>query len=262
MGPIFLFRRDWNISRASYNSKSSATNGGRVVFRPNGASFYVIDNSNVIHQYGLSIDWDWELPSDLPTYTSKTLDCSSEDSQQRGFYIKPDGTALYVVGDTTDSVYQYSLSTAWDVSTGSYASKSVSVTSQDTVPIGVAFKPDGSTMYMVGQVTAAVYQYTLSTPWDVSTASYASKTLDVSSQDLTPINIQFVDAGRTMLMVGNTNDTIFQYSLSTPWDVSTGTYTGYSLDVSGRTTSPTGVAAHHGGGRLIVSGGTTIYGFE
>ena len=38
---------------------------------------------------------------------------------------------MYVVGSSLDTVYQYALSTAWDVSTASYDSVSLSVSSQD-----------------------------------------------------------------------------------------------------------------------------------
>jgi hypothetical protein len=68
---------------------------------------------------------------------------------------------MYVVGATNDTVYQYSLSTAWDVSTASYASKSVGVGSQDTIPAGLAFSATGSAMYVVGTENDTVYQYNI-----------------------------------------------------------------------------------------------------
>ncbi|GAJ19106.1 unnamed protein product, partial [marine sediment metagenome] len=34
-------------------------------------------------------------------------------------------------------------------------------------------------MYVVGRINNTVFQYSLSTPWDVSTASYAWKSKDV-----------------------------------------------------------------------------------
>ena len=69
---------------------------------------------------------------------------------------------MYIMGNTNDSVYQYTLSTAWDVSTASYASKSFSVGSQETSPSGVKFSSDGTKMYVVGMQNDTVYKYTLS----------------------------------------------------------------------------------------------------
>ena len=49
----------------------------------------------------------------------------------------------------------------WDLSTASYDSVSFPVASQDSAPRGIAFKSDGSKMYMVGSSNGSVHQYTL-----------------------------------------------------------------------------------------------------
>ena len=52
------------------------------------------------------------------------------------------------------------MSTAWDVSTASYeASDDFSVASQDTTPVSVEFKSDGSKMYVFGGSNDTIYQY-------------------------------------------------------------------------------------------------------
>lgn len=51
---------------------------------------------------------------------------------------------------------------AWDISTGSYASKSLSVAAQESVPLALAFSSDGTKAYIVGNITDTIYQYTLS----------------------------------------------------------------------------------------------------
>jgi len=84
---------------------------------------------------------------------------SSQDGGPEGLFFKDDGTKMYVVGRANDSVYQYILSTAWDVSTASYDSVSFSVASQDTSPTGLFFKTDGTKMYVVGSTNDTVYQY-------------------------------------------------------------------------------------------------------
>ena len=61
-----------------------------------------------------------------------------------------------------------------DLANASYDSVSFSVAGQDSVPFGLSFNNDGSKMYMVGTITDTVFQYTLSTGFDLSTASYDS----------------------------------------------------------------------------------------
>ena len=80
---------------------------------------------------------------------------------------------MYIISDN-DRVYQYTLSTAWDVTTASYDSISFSVSSQESITRAGEFSSDGSNMYIVGESSDTVHQYSLSTAWDVSTASYAA----------------------------------------------------------------------------------------
>ncbi|MBA7538617.1 hypothetical protein ES705_30894 [subsurface metagenome] len=131
-------------------------------------------------------------------------------------FFKPDGLKMYVVGNVNDSVYQYNLSTAWDISTASYETKYKDVGSEDTYPMDVFFKPDGLKMYVVGNVNDSVYQYNLSTAWDISTASYETKYKDVGSEDTYPTGIFFKPDGDKAYIIGGTNEEVYQYLLPVP----------------------------------------------
>ena len=117
------------------------------------------------------------------SYDSVSFSVSSEDINPSGVWLSTDGTTMYMLGYSNDKIFEYSLSTAWDLSTASYSSVSFSVASQETVPESLFFKDDGLTMYVTGRGTDNVYQYSLTTAWDISTASYASKSFSVQSQE-------------------------------------------------------------------------------
>ena len=93
-----------------------------------------------------------------------------------------------------------------------YNNVSFSVASQDTSPRGIAFNSDGSKMYMVGNSNNTVYQYSLSTPFDLSTASYDNVSFSVNAQDTSPYDIAFNTDGSKMYMVGRANSSVYQYS--------------------------------------------------
>jgi len=154
---------------------------------------------------------EWDVST--ATYADKSVSVTSQDIYPHGVTFSSDGTKMYIMGNNTDTVYQYTLSTAWDVSTATYADKSVSVTLQDTYPTGVTFSSNGSKMYVVGTDTDTVYQYTLSTAWDVSTATYANKSVSVSAQDTSPTGVTFSSDGTKMYVVGVATDTVYQYTL-------------------------------------------------
>ncbi|GAJ03520.1 unnamed protein product [marine sediment metagenome] len=58
-------------------------------------------------------------------------------------------------------MFQYLLSTEWDISTATYIEKSKYVGDEDTYPFGLSFKPDGSKMYIMGYLNKTIYQYSL-----------------------------------------------------------------------------------------------------
>ncbi|GAJ11326.1 unnamed protein product, partial [marine sediment metagenome] len=187
-------------------------------------------------------------------YDTKFKDVSDQDTNPYGVSFKPDGTKMYMVGYTNDTVYQYSLSPAWDVSTADYDTKFKDVGDQETNPRGVFFKPDGTKMYIMGGATATVYQYSLSTAWDVSTADYDTKLKDVGGQDTNTYGVFFKPDGTKMYIMGNTNDTVYQYSLSTAWDVSTADYDTKLKYVGTQDLTPTDVFFKPDGTKMYIVG--------
>ena len=78
----------------------------------------------------------------------------------------------------------------WDLSTAAYSGVSFSVAAQETIPNGVAFKADGAKMYVIGQSGDDINEYALSTPWNVSTASFTANT-SVAAQTASPQDLYF-----------------------------------------------------------------------
>ena len=161
------------------------------------------------------------------SYDSVSFSVLSQDSTPLAFTMSPDGTKMYISGAATDDIYQYTLSTAFDLSTASYDSVNLAYSTNNT---GVAFKSDGTKMYITGYSNDDVRQYTLSTAWDLSTASYDSVSFSVSSQDTAPYDLTFSTDGTKMYLIGGQMKRIHQYSLSTAWDLSTASYDSVYLD--------------------------------
>jgi sugar lactone lactonase YvrE len=251
----------WDISTggqaAFYIGEQDATPTD-LFFKNDGTQFYIIGSSNdAVYQYSCSTTWD--VSTGL--YDSKSFSIVGQDNGPTGLFFKSDGTKFYILGATNDAVYQYSCSTAWDVSTASYDSKSFSVATQETGPTGLFFKPDGITFYIVGQANDTIYQYSCSTAWDVSTASYASKSFSVVGQDTVPNGLFFKDDGTKFYIIGQTNDTVYQYSCSTAWDVSTASYDSKSFSVATQETEPRGLFFKDDGAKFYIVGITndTVY---
>ena len=224
-----------------------------LFFKDDGTKVYIIGNGNDrIYQYSLSVAWDVTTAS----YENKSFLVSSQETESRGLFFKDDGTKVYIVGTTNDTIYQYALGTAWDISTASYDNKSFSVAGQDLTPGGLFFKPDGTKVYIIGPTNDTIYQYTLSTPWDISTASYDSKSFLVQTQEGTPTELFFKPDGTKVYMTGTTSDFVRQYTLATPWDISTASFDNVSFSVTTQDSAPQGLYFKSDGTEMYMVGST------
>ena len=203
----------WDLSTVSYLQNFSVatqeTNPNGIFFKPDGTKMYVLGASgDDVNEYDLSTAWDISTATYLQLFS-----VSTEDTSPRGIFFKDDGLKMYAVGDIGDAVYEYDLSTAWDISTASYL-QNFSVFTQETSPTGLSFKPDGTKMYVVGQTSAGVSEYDLSTAWDLSTASFL-QLFSVAFQDTDPQAVFFKTDGTKMYVAGNSGNDILEYNLGT-----------------------------------------------
>jgi 6-phosphogluconolactonase (cycloisomerase 2 family) len=190
------------------------------------------------------------------SYDSVSFSVASQDNIPFGMAFNTDGTKMYICGWQYDSVYQYSLSTGFDLSTASYDSVSFSTASQDDFPMGVLFSPDGTKMYIVGLSNKKIFQYSLTTAYDLSTASYSNISFSTLNEDTGVYDIAFNGDGTKMYALAGsaTNDAVFQYSVSTAYNVSTATYDSVSFSVASQSTAPQGFRFNSDGTQLFIIG--------
>ena len=229
-----------DIDGASYSSVSFSvtaqeTKPSGVTFNSDGTKMFIVgESADAVIEYSLSTAYNVSTSAFVQSF-----DASSQDLTLQDITFNSSGTKMFVVGSDNDSVYEYALSTGFDVSTASYT-QSFSVTSQETFPTGIAFNSDGTKMFIVGGSGDDVNEYTLSTGFDVSTASFVDS-FSVASEETVPRAVSFNSDGTKMFIVGTTNDTVFQYNLSTAFDVSTASYSSLSFSVASQENAPVGM---------------------
>ena len=75
----------------------------------------------------------WTIPDiSAATYDSVSFDTTSQGTNMNSVFFSSDGTKMYTACHTQDSVFQYSLTSAFDLSTASYDSVFLSIASQDS----------------------------------------------------------------------------------------------------------------------------------
>ena len=258
VGTVVSGAEGYYFSGGSYDSVSFSVSGQDadpygLFFRSDGAKMYVAgDAGNDINEYNLSTPWTVSSAS-----YSQNFSVASQESAPNGVFFKTDGTKMFVVGTATDTVYEYALSSAWDISSASYGSVSFSVGSQDTVPTDLAFKTDGTKMFIVGSTGDNVYEYALSSAWVVSSASY-TRSFSLASQETGPTGLFFSSDGLNMVVVGAAG--VNKYVLSSAWDISTASYS-QAFSVSSQEGDPQALFFKSDGTKMYVLGSSndTIY---
>ena len=206
-----------------------------ISFNSDGSELVVICRStDKFHTYSLSNNY---LLTGTVTYLGASRTLSTGRANPQGMCFGKNGERLYNT-DSADKVLEYHIpsSDAYDVSQATYqgTSQDYNTNNWETTPGGIAFSPDGTKMYVSGTVGDAIVEVALSTDWDVSTGttntsgSNSIVTLDVSSEDGASSGITFNSDGTKLYMIGRANDTVFQYGLTTAYDLSTASYDNIS----------------------------------
>ena len=152
--------------------------------------------------------------------------------------FSPDGLRAWQISDSRDVLFEYVLSSAWDVST-----MKIDYTKQATQMHGylgeeidqMAFNNDGTKMYFAvddNQPVAStdkLIQVDLGTAYDTSTIDASSVAYLTAVHPTAPhTHVEafcFSANGSYLYITDDSVDDIFQFTLSTPWDITTASYT-------------------------------------
>lgn len=223
---------------------------------PDGALLFLFSGTSV-RKYSLS------TPFDLTS--ASFVQSASLGSQGNGYgYFKPDGTILYhLSGDLTNIIYidEYTLSTAWDLSS---ASATGSLSPYDSSFLyynrgrGIAASSAGDKLYVMSTgASAGVYrllQIAMPTPWSLGSASPYNPATDPIGQF--ERGLFFKDDGTRMFSI--ISGAMRSYTLSVPWNV-LGKTAEYTVNANSRVGSNSygGIASSNSGAEILIVGSDT-----
>ncbi len=251
----------WTVSsRGAATAKSilsQTTNGWKIRFTPDGKLLYLTeDNSAVVYRYQLSTPWS------IATAVPKTpnISFSSETGSVEDLEFSNDGSVAYVLSESNQAIYSYTLAVPWDLTTKTYSGGPVSVFAQDSSSGAIEFNAEGTKLYLIGNQNDSVVEYDLSLPWIVSSSSMAVNNgfFSVVSQDGASRDMFINPNGTRMYMIGN-NSTVYTYNLDESIQQLSGTLVGSSAlgDIEMRSNALVVFANNASTTDLILTAGTS-----
>lgn len=176
------------------------------------STFSTVDRGPIIMQYSLSTPWDiqtitgsstWNYAgTNYPIYTTSSqfwyapeksynFGVTADKTKIQDIFVHSDGLVFYYLRNNI--LYQGSISSAWDIGTNG-ANLNVNTASLTIDPnlvsssaltsyfSGFTFNATGTKLYLISSTEysvssqsrsgATIFQYNLSTPWSISTASF------------------------------------------------------------------------------------------
>ena len=137
----------WNVSSAVKfrNVAISETAPSGLFLKADGLKMYTSNaNSDLVSEYNLSTAWNISSATYL-----RNVSIGTKEATTRAVTFSTDGVHMYIAGTTSDTIYEYNLSQAWNSSSAVYL-RNISVSADENNPQGLFLRDDGYKMYMIG----------------------------------------------------------------------------------------------------------------
>ncbi|WP_421978893.1 Ig-like domain-containing protein [Roseivirga seohaensis] len=185
-------------------------------FNNDGSKMFVIGTiGDDVNEYNLSTAFD--VSTAVFAGNAERFSVAAQETNPTSLTFNHDGIKMYVAGSDNDAVNEYILSKAFDVSSATY-SKRLLVGTQELFPQSIVFVNNGLNLLVMGSSGDDINQYTLTTAFDLSTATFAGNAarFSVASQDGQPNSVTFSPDGTKMFVLGVEGSDINVYSLAAP----------------------------------------------
>lgn len=210
---------EFGLNQAYYaGEEDTGFNAGCI--SPSGNYLYFTDISNDLYSIPLERKYDIGTGVDIANAgaNKQVLTTIVNFITERGIYVDPTDTYVYVVDDGPDTLYQLTMSTPGNVTTISSPYKSMSIPADSA---DIAFKTDGTKLYVAQFNAQIITEYDLSTAWDISTSTYVDE-FDLTTYTGAIGGFDFSDDGYYLYTHEYVSGyPIQRYTLSTAWDIST-----------------------------------------
>lgn len=248
-----------SYDRVSFRVQEQESNTHNAIFSADGTKMYVSGAStNTIYEYQLAKAWDLSSAA----YSGQSLFVGDKESDGGGITFSTDGTHLYVAGSHSNKVWRYDLSEPWSVTSAQFSGQSFDLSPNIHSAGNLQFNTDGTKLFITDWRAHLEFEYVLQTPWDVSSAALKSW-MRFDSKGVPADSLSYFSAdGKNMYAHSFGRAMVYRFTLSTPWDLQTASFTGESFSVRNEDPGNHGVFLSGDGKKMFMLGwanGQVVY---
>ena len=185
---------------------------------------------------------------------------SKQVTQRRpmGVDFNSNGTKMFVVGTVENKIFEFDLTTGFDVSTATKNSNVCNFLGQASDVVDIEFNSDGTKLFLTdigGDDT--IEEFDLSTAYDLSSCTHVEEHF---AGDFELVGIEFNSDGTKLFIYDTTGtDKIKQYSLNSPYNLSNLTLQKQSTGTSNKNfqtieSDPQGFTFSSDGSKMFITG--------
>ena len=217
------------ISDYLFNAEADLSGGNRVslngvMVTDDGLHLYCCRSSAVVED----VFWfEMSVAHDLSSIAF-TEENNADGQPPRGVFVRQDGSQLFISyrnPTNTDAIFRWPLSTAFDIDTKGSRTTLVTEPPGSNSPSGMHFRPDGTKVYITDTTANEVLEFTLGTPWDLTTGSHTG-TFDTSGEVTTISDVTMSEDGSKMYVLDRFNEEVEQYNLTVLFDIDSAVASG------------------------------------
>ena len=245
---FFLFRTDIFAEPTFVGSTElrESRHATGITFNPDGTKMYILSSqarNNNINDSSVDklIEYDLSSPFSLVDAEASSAateedireDCGGVNSLMNptDLHWNEDGKVLFITETTNNAepnVCQVDINTAYDITELAERSDSgfnmndgsaTDVSAVGTSADGIDFSNDGLKLFIVGKNDDKVFEFSLSSKFNLTGAAYTGNFFDTSSTVSEPAAMRFSKDGKQLFINDATDDKIVQWSLSTAFDL-------------------------------------------
>ena len=152
------------------------------------------------------------------------FDISGVETISTSVKFSSDGKTMFIIGVNSDTLRQFSLSTAFDLSSSPTLVNSLDISSIQDAAQDIEFNSDGTVLFIIGREVGnrGIDRWDLNTPYDLGGITVGDATREPLSGDLR--GFKFSNDGKKLFTITQTSSTVgtvTEYTLTTAYDLYT-----------------------------------------